>query len=270
MDCDRIQKSFPSPSGQRVVIADFSVHIQAGAFCVVVGPSGAGKTTLLRCLTGLTPVDRGELRVDGARVVGVPQGLSVVFQDYSRSLYPWKTLEQNVTFALRGVERREARERAREALDRVGVDHAAGQYPWQVSGGMQQRCAFARAIATHARLVVMDEPFASVDALTRITLEDLLLELWADLRFTAIFVTHDIEEAIYLGDRVLVLSSTPARVVGDFPIELSRPRDQLVTKAHPTFTQLKGDVLGLIEGVRGGKGAGPLAAEDARLQEGGR
>ena len=119
VDCESIQKSFATPTGRQTVVADFSVHIEAGSFCVIVGPSGAGKTTLLRCLTGLTRVDQGQLRVDGSRVEGVPQGLAVVFQDYSRSLYPWKTLEGNVTFALRGMDRRVARDRAREALDRA-------------------------------------------------------------------------------------------------------------------------------------------------------
>src|SRR5690606_5187762 len=195
LECRDLVKSFPTPAGERRVIEHLSMRVEPGEFAVILGPSGCGKTTLLRTLSGLLPVDHGEVRVDGHVVRDVPDDVAVVFQEYNKSLFPWLTLERNVRFALRGLGKAQARERARAALRRVGLAESAQQYPWQVSGGMQQRAAIARALACHANLVIMDEPFASVDALTRIHLELMLLDIWTESRFTVVFVTHDIEEA---------------------------------------------------------------------------
>src|SRR5690606_28531606 len=222
-----------------------------GEFAVILGPSGCGKTTLLRTLSGLLPVDHGEVRVDGHVVRDVPDDVAVVFQEYNKSLFPWLTLERNVRFALRGLGKAQARERARAALRRVGLAESAQQYPWQVSGGMQQRAAIARALACHANLVIMDEPFASVDALTRIHLELMLLDIWTESRFTVVFVTHDIEEAVLLADRIFVLSSRPARVKDEIVVGLPRPRDPIATKALPRFQQLRERIFDLIEGAAG-------------------
>lgn len=149
--------------------------------------------------------------------------MAIVFQDYSKSLFPWLTLEKNVSFGLRATGKKEARERAQEALTRVELEGYARHYPWQVSGGMQQRAAIARALAREARLIILDEPFAAVNALTRMKLEDTLLGLWQEFGFTTIFVTHDVDEAIYLADRVIVLSPRPASIVADLPVHLDRP-----------------------------------------------
>lgn len=233
----------------RKVIDGLDLLIRPGEFSVVLGPSGAGKTTLLRCLSGLLPPTSGTVTINGTPVAGVPDDVAVVFQEYNKSLYPWMTLEQNVRFGLHGVPKKLAMERALTALERVGLHDAVDLYPWQVSGGMQQRAAIARALAVEAKLVIMDEPFASVDALTKIHLEDLLLKIWSETPFTCIFVTHDIEEAVYMGDRLFVLSPRPSRLREEFVVDLPRPRDQLSTKALPRFQQLRKHAFELIEGV---------------------
>jgi NitT/TauT family transport system ATP-binding protein len=255
-------KDFP----EREVIGGLDLSISAGEFAVVLGPSGAGKTTLLRCLSGLAPATSGTVEIDGRPVRGVPRDVAVVFQDYNRSLYPWLTLERNVMFGLRGMPRQRARTRAREALARVGLADAADLHPWEVSGGMQQRAAIARAIAAEAGLVIMDEPFASVDALTKVHLEQLLLTIWNETPFTCVFVTHDIEEAVYLADRLYVLSPRPSTLREEIVVDLPRPRDPIATKALPRFQELRTHVYGLIEGVGAPAPAQPvhhrLPAED--------
>ena len=203
----------------------------------IVGPSGSGKTTLLRCIAGLTTPTEGEVRVDGERVTAVPERLALVFQDYGRSLFPWMTVGANVAMPLR--RRRlsaDARQRRVDsALGEVHLAHAASMYPWQLSGGMQQRVAIARALAYEPAILLMDEPFGSVDAQARADLQDMLLQVWAAHGSTVLFVTHDIDEAVYLADRVLVLTSAPARVEAEIAVELDRPRDQIATRASPAF-----------------------------------
>lgn len=233
----------------RTVIDGLTFDVKPGEFAVILGPSGCGKTTLLRCLSGLTEVGAGEVLIDGEVISGVPDDVAVVFQEYNKSLYPWMTLEQNVRFGLR-VPAAEAKARAARALERVGLADAAHLHPWQVSGGMQQRAAIARALAAEASLVIMDEPFASVDAITKIHLEDLLLQIWQETPFTCIFVTHDIEEAVYMADRLLVLTERPTSLREEFIVDLPRPRDPITTKALPRFQELREAAFGLIEGVR--------------------
>ena len=230
-------------------IADLTFTAEAGSFVCVVGPSGCGKTTLLRCIAGLLPPTSGTVRVDGRAVSGPPPGLAIVFQEYARSLFPWLKVADNVDLPLRsaGLSKQERRSRVSDALAAVGLADAASAYPWQLSGGMQQRVAIARAIAYQPRVLLMDEPFAAVDAQTRADLEDLLLEVWRRLGVTLLFVTHDIDEAIYLGQRVLVLSSSPTRVVEDLAVDLPDARDQLATRADPRFTELRARVYGHIQ-----------------------
>lgn len=237
----------------RPVIDGLNITVSAGEFVVVLGPSGAGKTTLLRCLSGLARPTAGDVLIRGVPVNGVPKDVAVVFQEYNKSLYPWLTIEANVRFGLRGIPKQEAKSRAKDALERVGLTDSADLHPWQVSGGMQQRAAIARSLAAGAGLVIMDEPFASVDALTKIHLEQLLLEIWTDTPFTCIFVTHDIEEAVYLADRLYVLSERPARVRREIVVDLPRPREQLATKAMDRFQELRAEAFGLIEGVGAAK-----------------
>jgi NitT/TauT family transport system ATP-binding protein len=182
--------------------------------------------------------------LDDEQVAGPPEKMAVVFQDYSRSLYPWMTVEQNVAFPLkhRKLGKASTASLIRDTLTSVGLADAGGKYPWQVSGGMQQRVAIARALAYQPEILLMDEPFASVDAQTRADLEDLVLDLRDRYGVTVLFVTHDIDEAVYLGDRVVVLSPSPTRVAEVVDIALPRPRDQVATKELPEFARLRGHV----------------------------
>ena len=235
--------------------------IDRGEFVAIVGPSGCGKTTLLRCLSGLMTPTSGSVTLDGAPVASVPKDLTLVFQDYRRSLYPWLRVDANVEFPLRysGIDKHERAERVRQALDDVGLTGHSGKYPGQLSGGMQQRVSIARALAYRPHLLLMDEPFASVDAQTRSALEDLLLDVWERRDKTVLFVTHDIDESVYLADRVVVLSNAPARVMADLVIDVPRPRDQIETKTTPKFVELRAEVARLIRdaGTRTGE-RGPL------------
>ncbi|MHC1559927.1 ABC transporter ATP-binding protein [Actinomycetospora sp. C-140] len=206
----------------------------------LLGPSGCGKSTLLRTVAGLRPPDGGTVRVRGRPVDGVPDGLAVVFQDYGRSLMPWSTVAGNVAFGLpRDLDRPTRAARVREALGSVGLADVADRRPGQLSGGMAQRVAIARALACRPTLMLMDEPFASVDAQTRADLEDLLLRVRREYGTTVLLVTHDIDESVYLGDRVLVLSPRPAAVVDDLTVDLPSPRDQITTREDDGFVRLR-------------------------------
>ncbi|WP_043621390.1 ABC transporter ATP-binding protein [Nonomuraea candida] len=233
-------------------IASVTLSVAAGELVCVVGPSGCGKTTLLRAVAGLLPVSGGEVAVDGRRVTGPPPGTAVVFQEYGRSLFPWMTVRQNVELPLKEKGLPAGRRRALVAgsLDAVGLADAADAHPWQLSGGMQQRVAIARAVAYEPKVLLMDEPFAAVDAQTRADLEDLILRLWRDLGMTVLFVTHDIDEAVYLGQRVVVLSASPTTVMEDLKIDLPAARDQLTTRSLPRFGELRGHVYRQIQRAR--------------------
>jgi NitT/TauT family transport system ATP-binding protein len=218
----------------------------------LVGPSGCGKTTLLMVLSGLLEAHSGEVVFKGAPITSVPAGLSVVFQDYSRSLLPWKTNIDNVLFGMRRVALDAAgkRDRATELLDAVGLTGFASHYPWQVSGGMQQRVAIARALASQSELLLLDEPLAAVDAQTRADMQDLLLGLASRFKQTCLLVTHDVEEAVYMADRVLVLGPRPTKIVREVKADLPRPRDQLVTRESRDFLAARHEVLSLIRAMR--------------------
>ena len=233
-------------------VSDLSFTLASGELVCIVGPSGCGKSTLLRCIAGLITPSGGEVRLHGDQVSGVPRDLAVVFQDYSRSLFPWLRVGRNVEFPLarRDLGRRERAERVRESLAAVGLEGVADRYPWQLSGGMQQRVAIARALAYRPRLLLMDEPFASVDAQTRADLEDLVLQVRDRFQMTVLFVTHDIDESVYLGDRVLVLSRSPATLVAEIPVPLPHPRDQIATKELDAFVRLRAEVGRLIRSRR--------------------
>ena len=233
--------SYGSRDSRKEVIGRLDFDVLAGQVVCVVGPSGVGKTSLLRCLAGLMKPTRGSVRFDGAPVSGTPEGVAVVFQDYSRSLLPWRTAAHNVELPLQALHwpRADRRAAVDGALAEVGLEGADALHPWQLSGGMQQRVAIARAIVTQPKLLIMDEPFASVDAQTRSDLEDLTLRIRDDLGMTIIVVTHDIDEAVYLADRVIVLSGRPASLAADLEVPLGRTRDQLTTKADPEFVELR-------------------------------
>ena len=246
---ERLAKSYRLDNKTtRPAVGDVSLEVRRGEFLCIVGSSGVGKTTLVKCLAGLIKPTSGELSFDGEPIDGTPPGLGLVFQDYGRSLFPWWTVERNVTMGLRHrrLSRPARRKAANEALEAVGLPGVAGAYPWQLSGGMQQRVAIARALAYEAELLLMDEPFASVDAQTRYELEDLVLRLNERTGLTVLFVTHDIDEAVYLADRIVVLAGSPSSVREVIEVPLDRPRDQHDTKGDPAFTALRTRVLDLL------------------------
>jgi NitT/TauT family transport system ATP-binding protein len=247
---ENLQKTYPTAGAPLEVLRDVSFTVARGEFVAVVGPSGAGKTTLLRCLAGLLPRSGGSVVLTGTGTVvdAPPQEVACVFQDYSRSLMPWSRVGRNVELPLRNTirDRGERRRAVDEALRQVGLDGFADSYPWQLSGGMQQRVAIARAIAYQPEFLIMDEPFASVDAQTRADLEDLVLRIRQDAGLTVLLVTHDIDEAVYLGDRVVVLSNRPSVVVDVIDVDLPHPRSQVSTKGLPRFAELRTDVAKLI------------------------
>jgi NitT/TauT family transport system ATP-binding protein len=225
-----------------------SLTVADGQLVSIVGPSGCGKSTLLRCVAGLIRPSGGTIVLDGRPVEQVPEGLAVVFQDYSRSLMPWLSVEDNVALPLRRKlsGRAARREAARAALVTVGLTGATGRYPWQLSGGMQQRVAIARALACDPVLLLMDEPFGSVDAQTREDLEDLVLAVRRQRDMIILLVTHDIDESVYVGDRVVVLTPGPGQVRADLPVTLPAPREQITTRELPEFVRLRAEVGRLV------------------------
>jgi len=245
LEVEALSKSYRQIGGESTLaIGEISFQVEKGEFVSLVGPSGCGKTTLLMCIAGLIPASSGMVKVNGAGISGPPKNLVLVFQEYNRSLFAWRSVLGNVLFGLevRGKLSREAEDRARQLIGLVGLEGFERHYPWELSGGMQQRVAIARALAYGPEVLLMDEPFGSVDALTRLELEDTLLKLWQELKTTILFVTHDIEEAIYLSDRICLLSRRPSRVVRGIEIRLERPRNQLATRADRRFVELRNDI----------------------------
>ncbi|WP_405592803.1 ABC transporter ATP-binding protein [Streptomyces sp. NBC_01092] len=242
-------------SGRRVeAVRDLTLTVDAGELVCLVGPSGCGKTTLLKCMGGLLTPTSGEVLLEGRRVSGPPPGMAFVFQEYGRSLFPWMRVGENVELPLKQKDlgRARRRELVRDALESVGLADAVGAYPWQLSGGMQQRVAIARALAYEPRVLLMDEPFAAVDAQTRADLEDLVRGLWRERGITILFVTHDIDEAVYLGERVIVLSASPTVVREQLKVDLPAERDQLHTRVDPRFAELRTRVYEQIQAAKRG------------------
>ena len=221
-----------------------SLSVERGEFLAVLGPSGCGKSTLLQMAAGLLPVTSGTITLNNQTVTAPPPEAVYIFQQYTRSLLPWRNVRDNVAFAIEHrVGRRRAREAADEPLAQVGLRGFGDHYPWQLSGGMQQRVAIARALAAEPALLLMDEPFSAVDALTRLDLHALILDIWSRRNLTAMLVTHDVEEAIYLADRIALLTARPARVAEVIETGLPRPRDPIATREHPRFLELRAALL---------------------------
>ncbi|SCL33776.1 NitT/TauT family transport system ATP-binding protein [Micromonospora rhizosphaerae] len=257
LDVRGVRKVYEGHGRSVEAVRDLTFAVGKGDLVCVVGPSGAGKTTLLKCIAGLLAPTSGEVVLEGRAVNGPPPGMAVVFQEYGRSLFPWMTVRKNVELPLKQKKLPKARreELIHTALDAVGLADVQSAYPWQLSGGMQQRVAIARAIAYEPHILLMDEPFAAVDAQTRADLEDLVRSLWHRLGVTTLFVTHDIDEAVYLGQRVLVLSSSPTVVLDDVTVDLPDERDQLTTRSSSRFAELRGHVFEQIQRAKKHKAA---------------
>jgi NitT/TauT family transport system ATP-binding protein len=247
-----VGKTYGAGEQATEAIRTVSFAVEPGEFVCVVGPSGCGKTTLLKCIAGLLRPSRGEIVLDGRLITSPPEEMALVFQEYNRSLMPWSSVRNNVMLPLRhkSLTKRERASLVEEALGAVGLTRFIDRYPWQLSGGMQQRVAIARALAYQPEILLMDEPFASVDAQTRGDLEDLVLRVRLDFGITILFVTHDIDESVYLSDRIVVLTHAPTEVKEIVTVDLPPERDQIETKELPEFAHLRAHVYRLIKRER--------------------
>jgi len=266
-----LRKTYGGQGRQVEALGDITLTVDDGQFVCVVGPSGCGKTTLLRCLGGLLEPTSGEVRVSGRPVTGPPDGLAIVFQEYSRSLLPWMSVRGNVTLPLRHKKlgKAETARLVEEAVEAVGLTGFIDRYPWELSGGMQQRVAIARALAYQPEILLMDEPFASVDAQTRGDLEDLVLRVREQYGVTILFVTHDIDESVYLADRIVVLTPSPTEVREEIGVDLPHPRDQVDTKELPEFARLRAHVYRLIKREQSTTGGDEDATPDSGARDAG-
>ena len=241
-----LRKTYTGHGHATTALGGIDLDIERGSFVSIVGPSGCGKSTLLQIVAGLVPASAGEVSLEGRPVTEPPPEMIYVFQQYTRSLYPWKTVERNVAYGLENrnaLPRNEIQARTHEYIRLVKLEGFERHDPWQLSGGMQQRVAIARALACRPDVLLMDEPFSSVDALTRVGLQELVLRLWRELGLTVIFVTHDTDEAIYLSTRVVALTAAPASVAVDLPIDLAHPRNQITTRELPRYLEYRHRVL---------------------------
>lgn len=237
-----IRKTFGADDSVTVALGGIDLGVREGEFLAIVGPSGCGKSTLLQIAAGLAQPTAGEVSFRGSRVESPPEGIVYLFQQYGRSLFPWRTALENVAFAIEhrpGITKALCKQKSRAYLERVGLGEFADRYTWQLSGGMQQRVVIARALAAEPRVLLMDEPFGSVDALTRMELHALILDLWTRHRFTAVLVTHDVDEAVFLADRIAVLSKRPSRIAQVLDTQLPRPRDSIATRESARFMELR-------------------------------
>lgn len=244
IELDQLHKQFPGRDGSPSVIAldNVSIHQKKGEFLAVMGPSGCGKTTLLNIIAGFESANSGTCKVAGQQVHTTGPDRGVVFQEYA--LFPWMTVERNVTFAMQAADKwsAEGAVRARNILDRMGLANFRNAYPKTLSGGMRQRVAIARILAIDSPVMLMDEPFGALDALTRGVLQEELIQLWRETGKTIFFITHSADEAIYLADRVLVMTPRPGKVVLEIDIDLERPRDP----TSPKFNDYKKAILNII------------------------
>jgi ABC-type nitrate/sulfonate/bicarbonate transport system ATPase subunit len=247
-----VSRSFVSPAGERIqAIRDINLEVEdtfspdgkdLGEFRVILGPSGCGKSTVLRLIAGLDRPDTGEVLVNGQRVTGPGRDRGMVFQKYTS--FPWLTVAQNIEYGLKinGAAEAERRETVAHLLEAVGLKAFENAYPDTLSGGMQQRVAIARTLALRPQVILMDEPFGALDAQTRGDMQELLLRIWDEAASTILFVTHDVDEAIYLADRIYVLSARPGTIIEDVPVPFDRPREASI-KQRKEFHELQQHVL---------------------------
>ena len=226
----------------RTALEEVSFTVAQGDFLSIIGPSGCGKSTLLHIMAGLSAPTGGRVLLKGEPVTGPRLDMVYVFQQYTKSIFPWKTVLENVLLGVKyrsSAPREELLKLCREQLEVVGLGAYAHYHPYQLSGGMQQRVAIARALVCRPDLLLMDEPFSALDAMTRAELQDLLLQLWREFRLTILFVTHDLDEALYLAQRVILLSASPGTVAGAIGVPLGYPRSQVKTRSEPIYLELR-------------------------------
>src|ERR1700736_1384192 len=234
-----VTKRFATPKGGiYTALRDLTLEVAPGEFCAVVGPTGCGKSTTLALISGLELASAGEVRVEGRPVRGITDGVGYVFQN--DAVFPWKTVLENVAAGPRyhGLPGHDARDRAREWITRVGLAGFEDRYPHQLSGGMRKRVGLAQSLINGPRILLMDEPFSALDVQTRTLMEDELLALWASTSASVVFVTHDLEEAIALADRVFVLTAGPGTVKGNYVVDLPRPRNVSEIRFEPRCAQI--------------------------------
>jgi NitT/TauT family transport system ATP-binding protein len=241
-----VNKVYGGQKGEATTaLQSISFDVKQGEFVAILGPSGCGKSTLLQIVAGLIEATAGQVALNGKPVTAPPPEMVYLFQQYGKSLLPWRTVEQNVAlvFESKGIARREIAERCGKYLAMVGLASFGRHYPWQLSGGMQQRVAIARALAAQPRVLLLDEPFSAVDALTRIELQSLVLDLWTKQGLTILLITHDVDEAVFMADRIAVLSTRPSTVEMMVSTDLPRPRDAMATRELPRFLQLRHELV---------------------------
>ena len=245
VQCRAVGKTFGDEWQRQLVVRDASFVVEEGKFNVVIGPSGCGKTTLINLIAGYEPPTAGEITIDGQRVAGPGRDRLVVFQE--TALFPWMTSIENVMFgpSVRGVAQGAAAREAEQLLEKVGLKGFEDKYPSQLSGGMQRRCELARALINQPKIMLMDEPFRGLDAMTRELMQEYLLKLFEETRHTILFVTSELEEAIFLADRLLILSAKPTSVKHVLEVDLPRPRDFHVLTGH-RYAELKQEALELL------------------------
>jgi NitT/TauT family transport system ATP-binding protein len=237
---DGLEKRFTSHG--RAAFRDISFSVGQGEFIALIGPSGCGKSTLLHIMAGLSEPTAGTVSLNGVPIAGPRSEMMFVFQQYTKSIFPWKTVLDNVLLGVKyhsGASRQEMEKHCLEQLDLVGLGRYPNYYPYQLSGGMQQRVAIARALARRPKILLMDEPFSALDAMMRVELQDLLLKLWSDLGLTILFVTHDLDEALYVAQRVILLSASPGTIAQNVPVPLPYPRLQIETRSEPEYLRLR-------------------------------
>ncbi|MGO1768513.1 MAG: ABC transporter ATP-binding protein [Microbacterium sp.] len=241
---ESVSKRYGDPATGTLAVSDLTFTIEEGRIVTMVGPSGCGKTTVLKLMAGLLKPTGGRVSIDGEAISGPPEQIALVFQDYANSLYPWMRVAENVAFPLRRLRlpKREVSARVERTLEAVGLRGLGDRYPWQLSGGMQQRVAIARGLAYQPRILLMDEPFGALDAQTRADLEDLVFQVREEFGITVVFVTHDIDESVYLADSVLVMGPRPTFIDEELTVDLPSPRDQITTKQQPEFARLRSDI----------------------------
>ncbi|MHC1710296.1 MAG: ABC transporter ATP-binding protein [Methanomassiliicoccales archaeon] len=245
LEIKNLRKSFPKKKEEMLAIADFDLDVEEGEFVCILGPSGCGKTTILRIIAGLETQTRGQILLNGKEISGPGSDRGMVFQEFA--LFPWRTVRRNIEFGLelKGIPPEERRERTQKFIELVGLNGFEDYHPYQLSGGMKQRVGIARALANEPAILLMDEPFGALDAQTRNLMQKELLRIWSETRKTVIFITHSVDEALFLADRIVVMTARPSSIGQIYEIKWPRPRD----RASPEFAALRKQILAQLESM---------------------